>query len=189
MEKDIYYMIGIPGSGKSHAAQMKAAELGIPVLSSDKMRKELTGDAGDVETHTHKEIFERLRSEADARIEEEKGFVWDATGIDAKFRWEDIGRFRRKGARVIGLLMVTPKEICLERNRVRERTVPEDVIENMDEQSRSAEHAINTELDLFDEVSLIDESGDEVKVYEREAGRGEGTISREAKIIPGFKMK
>lgn len=63
---------------------------------------------------------------------------------------------RKKGAKIIGLVMVTPKKICKERNRNRERTVPDEVIENMDEQSRSIKHTINTELGLFDEVRIID---------------------------------
>lgn len=185
----IYYMIGIPGSGKTHVAEKKSKELGVPVLSSDRLRQELTGNAGDVETYSHEEIFKRLRAEADARIENEEGFIWDATGIDARFRREEIERFKKKGARVVGLVMVTPKEICKERNINRERIVPEDIIEKMDEQSRSIEHAINTEYDLFDEVRIIDEKGKEVRVYDRELKEGEGTISREVEIIPEFKMK
>lgn len=185
----IYYMIGIPGSGKSYVAEEKSKEFGIPVLSSDRLRQELTGNAGDVKTYSHQEIFKRLRAEADMRIENEEGFIWDATGIDARFRREDIERFKKKGARIVGLVMITPKEICKERNNNRERTVPEDIIERMNEQSMSAEHTINTDYDLFDEVRIIDEKNNEISVYNRELKEGEGTINREVEIIPEFKRR
>lgn len=188
-DSTIYYMIGLPGSGKSRVAENKSKELDIPVLSSDNMRKKMSGNEGDVETCSHQEIFKKLREEANERIEGERGFVWDATGINARFRREDIDMFKKKGAKIIALVMTTPREVCLERNKKRDRNVPEEIIEEMDRESKLMENIINTELDLFDEVRFIDKDGEETDVYERESKKGEGTISREAEIIPELKIK
>lgn len=183
----IYFMVGISGSGKSYVAEKKSVELGIPIFSSDKLREELTGDAGNQEIPNEK-IFKELSDRAEKSVDEEKSFIWDSVNIAPEFRRNYVERFKRKGARVVCLLMITPKEICLDRNKKRDRAVPVDVIEKMD--NELIKNGIDTELDLFDEVRMIDEEGQEVKVYDREINENEKTmINREAEIIPKFKIK
>ncbi|MCK5491162.1 MAG: ATP-binding protein [Candidatus Pacebacteria bacterium] len=197
MEKDntenknstIYYMIGVPGSGKSYVAEQKAKKYKISVLNSDNIRKELTGDAGDVNTFSHQEIFERVRSRAKEKIEAEEGFIWDATGINSKFRREEIAGFKERGAKVVAILMTTPIEICLERNRERERVVPKEVIERMDAELKSDEHKIDTDLDFFDEIRGIDENGKESLIFERDETVREKSNEVDAEITSMLKIR
>ena len=179
-------MVGIPGSGKSYIAEKKNEELGIPILSSDKLREELTGDAGNVEEILHEKIFEELSDRAEKYTEAQKSFIWDATGTNPEFRREEVERFKRNGAKVICLLMITPKEVCLDRNENRDRIVPIKVVEKMD--NELAESGIDTELDLFDEVRVINKDGQETKVYDREINK-KTIIGREMEIVPEFKLK
>jgi len=181
----IYFMVGVPGSGKSFVAEKKSEEFGIPVISSDNLREELTGDAGNQEISNEK-IFKELGDRAEENIKEEKSFIWDATGINPEFRREDIETFKENGAKIICLLMTTPKDVCLKRNIDRKRVVPSEVIERMDDELINNE--IDTELDLFDEIRIIDEEGREIKVYDREID-AETIVNREVKIFPKLKLK
>jgi len=105
----------------------KSEELGIPILSSDNLRK-----ARNVEEVSNEDIFKELGNRAEEKIEEEKSFIWDSVNVNPKFRRQYIEQFRRNGAKIICLLMVTPKEICKKRNEERDRVVPDDAIEGMD---------------------------------------------------------
>lgn len=181
----IYFMVGVPGSGKSFVAEKKSEEFGIPILSSDNLREELTGDAGNQEIPNEK-IFKELSDRAEKKVEEDESFIWDSVNIDSKYRREYIEQFKKNGARVVCLLMTTPKDVCSERNESRERVVPTNVMEEMD--SELTKNEIDTELDLFDEIRIIDEEGRETKVYDREID-AETIVNREVKIFPKLKLK
>lgn len=64
----IYFLVGVPGSGKSTWAKNLKKKQDINILSSDNLREELTGDAGDVSTYSHQEIFNILKDRAVKKI-------------------------------------------------------------------------------------------------------------------------
>lgn len=181
----IYFMVGVPGSGKSFVAEKKSEEFGIPILSSDNLREELTGDAGNQEIPNEK-IFKELGDRAEKSVEKKESFIWDSVNIDSEYRREYIKQFKKNGAKVICLLMTTPKNICIERNKDRARVVPTDVVEEMD--SKLTKNEIDTKLDLFDEIKTIDEKGQEIKVYDRGIDE-EMIVDRETRIFPKIKLK
>ncbi|MCX6739729.1 MAG: ATP-binding protein [Candidatus Parcubacteria bacterium] len=163
----IYYMIGIPGSGKSFLAKKISLEKGIPILSSDKKLEEFQKEG--IEYVKRAEIFDILAREAFQMIKQKQDFIWDATNINPEFRKLEINNWKRNGARILGYLMVVSKEIASERNLTRDRKVPPEVIDRYWE--TLINNAIDTEAELFDEISIVNEKGEIVKVYKRELSR------------------
>ena len=125
---ELVYFVGIPASGKStYAKELKGK--GYNIHSSDSIREELYGDEntqGDP-----KEIFGILHKRVIEDLKSGKNCVYDATGISTKRRMAFLNTISHIDCKKICLLFATPYEVCLERNKNRERKVPEEVIKRM----------------------------------------------------------
>lgn len=119
-------LVGLPGSGKS----TWAARQSFPVLSSDAIRL-LIADDPTIQT-IHRRVFATLRRLARQRLELRRPFTCiDATSLTL---WE-----RRPWVRLAdeadcdaeAIFFDTPLEVCLGRNRGRERVVPAEVVHDM----------------------------------------------------------
>ena len=131
MEKktNVYFMVGIPGSGKStYVANLKKdyEKEGKPldVHSSDDMR-----DEGIEESV----LFDTLHKRIEDSIDAGHDCVYDATNLNRKRRIHAVRLFRKHKCNVICVCMLTPFGICKEQNKKRkeERIVPEHVLERM----------------------------------------------------------
>lgn len=128
-------MVGLPGSGKSTAAEYFANLYNANIHSSDNIRKELFGDAED-QNH-NKEVFEVLHKRIKKDIENQKNCIYDATNISCNCRTaflREIRDFARKKELKIHarcVFVCTPVEYCIRWNKLRERQVPEEVIDSM----------------------------------------------------------
>lgn len=121
-------MVGVPGSGKSYLGQQLGEQLQWPVLSSDGMRFELTGDENDLSRDS--EVRPLLFKRAEQLIARDSSFIVDATHNRQTLRQGDVGYYRILGARsVAGIYVDTPLPICIERNATRSRIVPTFIIE------------------------------------------------------------
>jgi len=136
MTCQLLMLIGVPGSGKSHlAAQLLAASPDRPLISTDAIRAQLFGAEiiqGDW-LKVQAVVDQQLR-QAVATIQagEASEAIYDATNATAAQRRSAIALARKTGfTQITGLWLDTPLEICLERNRQRQRQVPEDVILRM----------------------------------------------------------
>jgi predicted kinase len=119
----VVVLVGLPGSGKS----TWAAQQGLTVLSSDDMRVTLADDATD--QTIHRQVFKALRYLVRQRIALGRPVTCvDATHLTPRERRP---YFRLKGCRVEAVYFNTPLEVCLQRNRLRSRVVPAEVIERM----------------------------------------------------------
>lgn len=125
----LFYMVGLPASGKSTKAEELAKEYNANIHSSDAMRSELSGDINNQDINTlvfntlHKRIKEDLRNGINC--------IYDATNISYKRRIAFLQELNKIPCEKICILMATPYEICLKNNVNRDRIVPESVIKKM----------------------------------------------------------
>jgi predicted kinase len=118
--------IGLPGSGKSSWFKRH----NISPLSSDFLRVLLFDDAG--EQRFQDLIFSNLRSMLRARLIARRPMNYvDATNLTPHDRQGWIKLAKDYGYDVQAVFFDVPIEVCLERNRKRERVVAEDVMRRM----------------------------------------------------------
>jgi predicted kinase len=118
--------IGLPGSGKSTWFKRR----GVTPLSSDLLRTVLFDDITE-QRYQHL-VFSTLRSILRARMIARMPWNYlDATNLSPKERRTWIQMAREFGYEVHGVFFDVPLEVCLDRNRRRQRMVPEDIMRNM----------------------------------------------------------
>lgn len=122
-------LCGLPASGKSTYAEMLAESGVFQRVCPDLIRKELYGDENI--QGNGKEIFgialERLKQFGLCG----NNVVFDATNINADRRTKLVKQMCFYFGTLICKFIYTPLDLCLFRNRQRERQVPEDVIQRM----------------------------------------------------------
>ena len=120
--KILYFMIGIPGSGKTEFAK----HLNGTRVSFDDIREDLYGDAN--EKGVGEEIQREFRKRIYRLIREGKNVIIDYQGLNPKSRKSFIKTYSPNFDKTVAVHINTPLEMCLERNRSRRRFVPEEVI-------------------------------------------------------------
>jgi predicted kinase len=120
--------IGLPGSGKTTWFRRR----GVTPLSSDLLRNILFDD---VEEQRYQGlVFSTLRSLLRARLIAKMPWNYvDATNLSAHERRQWIKMAKSFGYEVQAVFFDVPLEVCLERNRSRDRSVSEDVMRKMGE--------------------------------------------------------
>ena len=123
--------IGLPGSGKTTWFKRR----GVTPLSSDLLRTILFDDI--TEQRYQGLVFSTLRSLLRARLIAKMPWNYvDATNLSPHERRQWIKMSRSFGYEVQALFFDVPLDVCLDRNRRRERTVNEEVMRRMAEKLR-----------------------------------------------------
>jgi predicted kinase len=136
MAAKLFLLIGLPGSGKSTlAVSMQRTCPDLVLVSTDRIRGKLFGNEAIQGSWQliWREVGEQLR-EAVQQIEQGQcqAAIYDATNTRRRSRRAVIALARSLSfTHITGLWMDTPLSVCLERNRQRDRQVPDEVIQRM----------------------------------------------------------
>lgn len=125
----IFVMVGLVGSGKSTKAKELSEQYNANIHSSDSIREELSGDVNN--QNINELVFQTLHNRAKEDLRKGKNCIFDATNISYKVRMSFLQQLNNIPCEKICVLMATPYEECLRRNKQRTRKVPEYVIERM----------------------------------------------------------
>ncbi len=119
-------LVGLPGSGKS----TYLAQLGANAISSDEIRRLLADDA--TEQGIHRRVFAVVRALIRQRIQIGRPVTYiDATNLTRRERRQYIRLGQLHNCDVEAVFFDVPLETCLDRNRLRDRVVPEEAVRDM----------------------------------------------------------
>lgn len=119
-------LVGLPGSGKSTYVE----RLKVPALSSDEIRRLLADDPADQTIHAR--VFSTLRYLARQRLAIGRPATYiDATHLTPHERKPWIEMAELYGCDIEAIFFDVPVEVCRERNRRRNRVVPEEAMDRM----------------------------------------------------------
>jgi len=119
-------LVGLPGSGKS----TWVAGQGATALSSDELRRWLADDAAD--QGVNREVFATLRYLVRRRLALGRSVTYvDATNLTLAERRPYIRLARSYAGAAEAVYFDVPLAECMERNRRRERVVPEEAMRRL----------------------------------------------------------
>lgn len=154
--------IGLPGSGKTTWFKRR----GVTPLSSDLLRTILFDDI--TEQRYQGLVFSTLRSLLRARLIAKMPWNYvDATNLSPHERRQWIKMAKSFGYDVQAVFFDVPFEVCMERNRRRERVVSDEVMQKMAERLRPP-----TFKEGFSKITVVRVKG--ASQPEAEPGTGEG---------------
>lgn len=150
--------IGIPGSGKTSLLKPFAKRHNFAYINKDDIRKELTGDAANQSRNA--DVWQEANRRTKEALESGTGVVIDATFVETSKRRQTIALARACGAtRVIGVFVDVPPEVAKDRNRRRDRTVPDRVVDWMVSLLRSQPPSLADGFDILlgaEEIRRLD---------------------------------
>ncbi|MDU1312478.1 MAG: ATP-binding protein [Clostridium septicum] len=118
-ENKFYMMIGLPCSGKSHYCKEKFYNSNTIVISTDEIRKEITGTY-DFDKQSNKLIFDTAKNRINQSLLEGYNVVFDATNTNSTYRKRLLKVARNNNCKLEAVVFMTPIEVCIDRNLKRD---------------------------------------------------------------------
>eukprot|EP00123_Amoebidium_parasiticum_P022488 comp88524_c0_seq1/m.48529 comp88524_c0_seq1/g.48529 ORF comp88524_c0_seq1/g.48529 comp88524_c0_seq1/m.48529 type:complete len:193 (-) comp88524_c0_seq1:60-638(-) len=150
--------VGIPGCGKtSHV--MGPMFAGFVNVNRDDVRKERLGNVND--HGAEDEITQICKAKMTQAMRENKNLVVSDTNINPRHRSDLVRYLYDMGFNpIIAHVFNVSGRTCLERNRTRDKPVPPEVIERMEDQIMSGLPQLGRPSQgLFDDVIIIHQQG------------------------------
>ena len=110
---EIIVPIGISGSGKTRLYNMRYS--GLPIVSPDLIRKELTGSISN--NTKNREVFVEVDKRIDEFVNEGKSFFYDATNVNTDFRKAFVNKYIGTDVKIV--YVVLPADIDLSYKRIK----------------------------------------------------------------------
>ncbi|MEB3342669.1 AAA family ATPase [Okeania sp.] len=147
-------LIGLPASGKSTLARKIVSRYPqCQLISTDAIRAQLFGD--ETIQGLWLKVWQEVQQQFHQAVNQTSLAIYDATNTQRRGRREVIDQARETGfSQIIGLWVDKSLQLCLERNKQRQRQVPEEVIMKM---SRQLIDVPPSCAEGFDEVKRITE--------------------------------
>lgn len=147
----LFILMGIPCSGKSTYAKKFFCESNTIIISTDEIRKELTGTY-KYSQKTNNAVFETAKSRVEYYLSRNFNVYFDATNTKKSSRKNFIDISKKHHSKVVCIVLNTPLEICKKRNSKRkiDRRIP---IETLTTMSSSVESV--SESEGFDKIVYI----------------------------------
>lgn len=144
MAQRFIMLVGIAGSGKSTWAQhpiINGEKIEAAVVSSDVIREELYGDAS-IQTNPAA-VFGVMNARTLTLLQEGQSVIYDATNLRAKNRIEMLERVRAiiPDCEAICIFFEIHVTECQERQSLRDRKVPFEVIKRQARQFELPQHS------------------------------------------------
>lgn len=120
-------MMGLSGSGKSTVARTELATENTVIISSDDIRGEICGDVSDQSKND--EVFKLFHQRIRRNLEQKKDVIADATNLSMRSRRAILGTVAGLDVFKRCYLVPKPFELCLRDNKLREKVVPDEVLQ------------------------------------------------------------
>lgn len=128
MKPKLMVTVGIPASGKSRWSDIRK-DATTALLSSDELREELFNDVNNQDNNG--DVFKTLYERARYALRNGLNVIVDATNIQSKRRIALINDFKNENCEFEAHYFNTLYDVCVHRNSMRDRTVPDRVLERM----------------------------------------------------------
>lgn len=145
----LYVLVGCSGSGKSTFAK-KIQNDDTVIISTDAIRKELFGRE-ECQRESER-VFAIAHYRVKAALLEDRNVIFDATNTTTKGRKSLLEYVEKTYCWKVAIVFAAPVDECKRRNQMRDRKVPDAVIERQFKQyMRDAQ----TIPDQFDEIVVV----------------------------------
>jgi len=122
--------IGLPGSGKTTFLKGVASKRPNSVyICADDIREQITGDA--LNQTMNKLVWEILYNAVDLALKQGKDVIVDVTNYRQLERRKLVAHCKKHTDNIVGIVMNSHIDDCKRRNSMREKSVPDYVIDRM----------------------------------------------------------
>ena len=162
-QKNLYVLVGIPGSGKSYWGTDLARRMGYAYISRDAIRFSLLKDDEDYFAHED-EVFNIFCDKINEALTNNTNVIADATHLSEVNRYRLLSNLNLDNVKLTAVKFETPLNVCIERNNKRpgRLAVPISVVCNMHKRITDPK---NDTMFYFDTVWYVNSKGEVKRIY------------------------